>query len=207
MPRGGDTRANLVAATTALIGEVGYARATTKLIAQRAGVAEGTIYRHFPDKEQLFFAAILERNAPLIEWLADLPGRAGTDTVRANLLEVLRRMAVLRNDLLPLELAIRADPELMRRHHESRLRAAAEEGALPGPPGFVAAYLAAEQALGRIRSDLDPMATAIVILATHIGVAMVPGGDDEALAERLLQASVAVLADGITPRGPDAAAE
>jgi AcrR family transcriptional regulator len=182
------------------VGEVGYARATTKLIAQRAGVAEGTIYRHFPDKEQLLFTAIFERNAPLIEWLSALPDLAGSRTVRENLVELLRRMAVLRNDLLPLELSIRADPELTRRHHEARIRAAAEHGVLPGPPGFVAAYLAEEQHLGRVRPDLDPVATAIVILAAHIGVAMVPGGDDPAIAERLLHGSVDVVVDGITPR-------
>ena len=59
--RGDRTRARLIEATTQVVAQVGYSRATTRAIADLAGVAEGTIYRHFPDKQHLFFAAVLER--------------------------------------------------------------------------------------------------------------------------------------------------
>ena len=77
--RGITTRARLIAATVEVVREVGYAHATTRAIAQRAGVAEGTIYRHFPDKAALFFAAIFERNAALLEGLSGLADRAGQE--------------------------------------------------------------------------------------------------------------------------------
>ena len=110
--RGEATRARLIEATRSVVRDVGYAHASTRAIAQAAGVAEGTIYRHFPDKASLFFATVLEANAPVVAWVATLPARAGEDTVEANLTDAATRLAGLRDQIIPLELAIAADPEL-----------------------------------------------------------------------------------------------
>ncbi len=48
------TRARLVEATTEVLQEGGYAAASVAAIAERAGVANGTLYRHFPSKAELF---------------------------------------------------------------------------------------------------------------------------------------------------------
>jgi AcrR family transcriptional regulator len=48
------TRQRLLTAARELIEEGGYAAATVIAIAERAGVAAGTLYRHFASKEQLF---------------------------------------------------------------------------------------------------------------------------------------------------------
>ena len=48
------TRERLLAAAQALIEEHGYAGASVIAIAERAGVASGTLYRHFASKEELF---------------------------------------------------------------------------------------------------------------------------------------------------------
>lgn len=50
-PKG--TRERLVRAALELFTTEGYHASTTPLIAARAGIAEGTIYRHFESKEQL----------------------------------------------------------------------------------------------------------------------------------------------------------
>jgi AcrR family transcriptional regulator len=86
---------------------VGHANATTRLIAESAGVAEGTIYRHFSDKVELLFAAAMNGNEAILELLAALPERAGTGSIASNLSEALVRLVELRRDLLPLELALR----------------------------------------------------------------------------------------------------
>ena len=65
--RGAATRAALIEATRQVVHAVGYTNATTRAIAQAAGVAEGTIYRHFTDKSAMFFAAVLDRNATITE--------------------------------------------------------------------------------------------------------------------------------------------
>lgn len=48
------TRERLLAAAEELIDEGGYGAASVVAIAQRAGVAAGTLYRHFPSKAELF---------------------------------------------------------------------------------------------------------------------------------------------------------
>jgi AcrR family transcriptional regulator len=48
------TRERLLAAAQELIEEGGYAAASVVAIADRAGVAAGTLYRHFASKEELF---------------------------------------------------------------------------------------------------------------------------------------------------------
>ena len=199
--RGSATRARLLGAARQVVAEVGYPRATTKAIADAAGVAEGTIYRHFPDKHAMFLAAVADANQPVVEWMTQLHARAGQGTVAGNLGEAVRRLAELREHMLPLELAVLTDPELARRRLAGVAAEAARRGgaatASPGPPGdrvpsagrggewpaglpqadpptLLAHYLAAEQKLGRVRPDIDPARAAVTILALLIGLALVP---------------------------------
>jgi AcrR family transcriptional regulator len=58
------TRDRLLAAAKELIEDGGYAAASVIAIAERAGVAAGTLYRHFASKEELFvevFRSVCER--------------------------------------------------------------------------------------------------------------------------------------------------
>jgi AcrR family transcriptional regulator len=58
------TRERLLRAARELIEEGGYGAATVVAIAERAGVASGTLYRHFASKEELFvelFRAVCDR--------------------------------------------------------------------------------------------------------------------------------------------------
>ena len=58
------TRERLLRAAQELIEEAGYAAASVVAIAARAGVAAGTLYRHFASKEELFvelFRAVCSR--------------------------------------------------------------------------------------------------------------------------------------------------
>jgi len=197
--RGAATRARLIEATSQVVRDCGYARATTRAIAQAAGVAEGTIYRHFPDKSALFLAAVLERNDSVIEWVSRLPAHAGQDTVESNLVDCLYRLAGLRDQLLPLELALLADPELARQRR--RAAPARPEGIPSGPPEFIAAYVAAEQRLGRVRADVAPAQVAVVILATLFGLSLQPSDDGIGVDRPLLAAAVRLLLTGIEP-GP-----
>ncbi|MEE3922403.1 helix-turn-helix domain-containing protein [Micromonospora sp. BRA006-A] len=63
-------RARILDAAEAVFAEFG-ARASTEEVARRAGVAIGTVFRHFPTKEDLL-AALMKR---LLAQLADEAGR------------------------------------------------------------------------------------------------------------------------------------
>lgn len=54
------TRERLLEAARELFTTAGYHATTTPLLAKRAGVAEGTIYRHFPSKQALLNSAFQE---------------------------------------------------------------------------------------------------------------------------------------------------
>jgi AcrR family transcriptional regulator len=58
------TRERLLISARELIEDDGYGAASVIAIAERAGVAAGTLYRHFPSKEELFvevFRSVCER--------------------------------------------------------------------------------------------------------------------------------------------------
>jgi AcrR family transcriptional regulator len=193
--RGERTRAKLIDATLAVVGEVGYARASTRAIAQAAGVAEGTLYRHFPDKASLFFAAALHGSPTVLEWVRTLPSRAGKDSVEANLAAALERLATLQERVLPLEIALRSDPELS----SQRLAMLEREGPLPGPPRAIAAYLAAEQRLGRVRTDIDPDEVAVLLLAMLFGLAIASNQGAAPLTTEHIASAVHVFVRGMLP--------
>ncbi len=94
------TRQRLLQAAQELIEEGGYGAASVIAIAERAGVAAGTLYRHFSSKEELFvelFRAVCEREVRAIgaadeEMPPDAPSAERLETVLALFAErALRR--------------------------------------------------------------------------------------------------------------------
>jgi AcrR family transcriptional regulator len=71
MGKAEDTKARLERAALTLFVARGVAETTTKEIAMAASVAEGTIYRYFPSKEQLALDLFLRHHQGLAEALAD----------------------------------------------------------------------------------------------------------------------------------------
>lgn len=192
--RGQSTRAALLAAAARLVHDVGYTQTTTRAVAQAAGVAEGTLYRHFPDKASLLLAAALEQHAPIIEQMAQLPGRAGAGAVRDNLVDCLEQLARMRETLLPLELAMLSDPDL----------AAARDSAVldperPDPPTVLADYLRAEQQLGRLRQDVDPTEAAVLLLVLLFGLMAAPPPPPSVPLRLSVRRAVELLLMGLTP--------
>lgn len=192
--RGDRTKASLVRATTELVAELGYPQVTTRAIAARVGVSEATIYRHFPDKRALFTAALLQGHQPIVEWMSDLPSKAGEGTVTDNLTACLIQLAGLRDAVLPLERAMMDDPELARsRPSGSGVMTIESVG---GPPHQLQEYLAAEQRLGRVRQDVDTSEAAVVLLVILFGLAAGPPIMDRAL-DATVAGAVRLIVDGI----------
>lgn len=197
--QGDRTRKQLIEATATLVAEVGYHQATTRAIAKRAGVAEGTLYRHYPDKRSLFFAAVLTEHQPVLDAMAGLPARAGTAPLADLLTDALAQLWQLRRTVLPLELALATDPDQPRSTGGADLEALAAAG---GPPLLLAQYLAVEQRQGRVRRELDPQQVAVVLLATLFGLALnpstAPGATEPSAADRsMLRGAVTLILAGV----------
>jgi AcrR family transcriptional regulator len=123
----GDRREAIIAATRPLLYEHGR-DTTTKLIAEAAGIAEGTIFRSFPTKEELF-DAVLEREFDPEAFLAlvaeidpALPLRdrlvAYTALLQRRFLGIFRLMAAMG---MPKPPAKFQDEQVRRRLHDHGL--------------------------------------------------------------------------------------
>jgi AcrR family transcriptional regulator len=158
------TRQQLLDAAVTVLSERGYARTTTKEIARAAGVSEGTIYRHFTSKQELFRAAFTERSVADVQAITGLPDLAGTGTVRGNLLLLIRMIEDVEANVAPLHAAASSDAELAAAlFSESPLADGGNPIMTPLEP--LARYLAAEQALGRVRGDIDVAHAAFALFA------------------------------------------
>jgi len=192
------TQAALIAATTELVAEVGYHGATTKAIAERAGVSEGTIYRHFPDKKALFAAAVLAGRRDVTDWMEQLPQRAGSAPLMDLLIETLTQLSSLREAVLPLE---EASPQVLRpRRDLSRAELLAGVRLAGGPPQLLAEFLAAEQRLGRVGSHIEPARDAIIILAAFLGVQTSPLAGTSGLDAEDIRSFAALMCHGLWPK-------
>jgi AcrR family transcriptional regulator len=68
-------RETIVAAALDQLAEGGYASASVVTIARRAGVATGTVYRHFPSKSDLFAEAFRRAAQAEVDELRAMTGR------------------------------------------------------------------------------------------------------------------------------------
>jgi AcrR family transcriptional regulator len=194
------TRDVILDAAASVMHTLGLGRATTKEIAQAAGLSEAALYRHFEDKAELFLCVIGERLPQLIALLKDLPSRAGQRTVRANLEEIGRVALPFYEQTLPIASALFAEPDLLARHQEElRAKNAGPHRAVE----MLSTYVRAEQRLGRINQRVDPEAVASLVVGSCLGRALVrrfTGAQDSPEAdERFVRAIARTLMIGLAP--------
>ena len=92
-----DRREQILEVATALFAQQGFQGTTTKVIAEKSGVTEALIFRHFPSKEELYWAVIerkIDCAAPLERLLENLEaGGDDLDVLSRVAFEVLERRA------------------------------------------------------------------------------------------------------------------
>jgi AcrR family transcriptional regulator len=156
----GNLREHLIGAAGRLIARQGLAGLTVRVIAKEAGVADGVLYNHFADKEELLAAALRTHVRAVERELGVLPA-AGSGSVEENVRAWLRYGLALHTAILPAFAGLLAHPAVRARYAELA----------DGQPDFrdrLRDYLRAERAGGRLRADADvDAATSILVGICH----------------------------------------
>jgi len=168
--------------------------ASTREIANRAGISEAVIYQRHPTKEDLFFAAMVPPALDVEELLATPADDLG---VPEHLEQIALGMVAYFRKLFPILLPLMTHPSFQfekfaQRHPDApvgRLRRGLTE------------YLEAQRKLGRIGVD-DVGPAAIVLFAAAHSVALferlgVHGGDFD---DSMIRAMVRALWTGLAPK-------
>jgi AcrR family transcriptional regulator len=199
-----DQKERLIAATEKLLASHGLGCVSTRDIAKAANVAEGALYHHFGDKAELILSVVLHQLGDFPEVLQSLPLQVGENTVQKNLETVLESAFAFHHRITPLVCSLFADQELL-----ARVRGMMNERSMgPGRAAVaIAAYLRAEQQLGRVSAHADPETISEVMMAVSFNAAMCDqffcGGADKNKARQRLRESVRALVVGIQPANGD----
>ncbi|WP_420753438.1 TetR/AcrR family transcriptional regulator [Rhodococcus sp. O3] len=165
-----DRRAAIAAAAVALLSEHGYRALSIAAVAERAGVATGTVYRHYTDKSELMVRIFRDLCTREVEAVTAAASAAGSGTGKvAAIVETFAQRA-LRNPRLaytllaePVDAALDAERLVLRRAFAAAFADAIGYGIGTGEFPEQDAGLAAAALVGAVGEVLtDPL---------HIGAA------------------------------------
>lgn len=156
-----DLREHLFQAAERVLAREGPSGLTSRAITLEAGVAKGVLHNHFTDLDGFLAELMIERFRRIAEEVAKLPARAGEGTVDGNLTDAV--VSVFQAHAAPMVSLAMARPTLMHRLQHS---AAAWSPSLQHIEATFAAYLQAEQQLGRISPAADTATLALAIIGT-----------------------------------------
>jgi AcrR family transcriptional regulator len=153
--RRAEVRERIVAAALELIAEGGYVNAPVAAVADRAGVAVGTVYRYFPSKSGLFAEVFKEASQREVDAMREAAGAhdgasvadriaAGTEAFARRALAGRRLAWALLAE--PVDPAVEAERLHFRESYRDVLAEVLEEGIVSGElpsqdPGATAAAL------------------------------------------------------------------
>jgi AcrR family transcriptional regulator len=183
----------LIEAATAVFAEKGYDAATTRAVAERAGVSEGLIHRYFGGKRGLLLA-ILDAKAETI-----LAGRQDELPMRDSLLAEIEQLLLW--------------PQQQYWEKRAFMRVTVSQAAIDADVGrrigerlnrahvmFIADRLRQHREGDRVRDDVDVESVAMAISGLNISMgffAQVAFGMDRAELRRQARATARVLARGL----------
>lgn len=174
-------------------------QATTAEVAERAGVSEGSVFKRFKSKAELFRAAMWDRITQP-DWAKDLSGRVGKGDLRENLFQIGTQMIGFFRTIIPLLMMSWSNP--------------APNGLPPplsgsNPPPLRAlkhltGFFEAEIRAGRVRRQ-DPEIIARVFLGsvnTYVFLDLLQRQNDELplAQETYLRGLIQLLWAGLEPR-------
>jgi AcrR family transcriptional regulator len=125
-------RSSILEAARRAFTETGDMNGTTiRHIAERGGISEGVIYRHFESKDQLFFEAVVEPLRVAVDQLVaaaevvDAEGPLSAEAQRKKLRSLYRQLISTLVEVLPLlGLVLFGDPKVARRFYREHFAVA-----------------------------------------------------------------------------------
>lgn len=143
------------------------ARLTTREVAERAGVSEGSVFYHFEDRFGLLKAVFEQSLAPLHLRALESAG----DDLRTTITKISEGIERFLTASLDVMMAAQSDAELRDSLHAFML--ASDYGPHRGIAG-VSAFIAAQQEAGAVRADVNPTIVASMIVNDALQRAAVP---------------------------------
>ena len=154
-------RERIVEAALAQLAEGGYASASVASVASRAGVATGTVYRHFPSKSDLFaevFRRASQREVDVLRLMTDREEPVAHRLaawveafVRRALAEPVRAYALIAE---PVDPAVEAERLSFRRAYADLFERALHDGVQRGEIAPLDAHLTAAAIVGALAEAL-----------------------------------------------------
>jgi AcrR family transcriptional regulator len=193
--RAAERRERILRAAAEVFAEKGFHRATTKEIADRADVAEGTIYNYFENKDALLVAIIhqlakLDERQALIEKVGSFRNFVGQHFVdRIQELGPIYQMFL---NVLP---EILANPDLRQTYYNDFMKEAIE---------VTERIVAARIDKGDVKADIDLPLVMRLLAAMMYGLQILMVMGDEVVQdawdnpERLSNAFVQMMFDGLS---------
>lgn len=154
-------RAHILAAAVNVMTQKGLQAASTRAIADEAGLSGGTLYNYFANHEDLLAKAIIRRSQVITASVAALPNRAGTRTVAQNIRFFVTEAGTALDQIVPFFAAAFASPGLLDAVRREMLAAPL----LNDPAAAVEQYLLAERRLGRVAPRADCRAAASIVVS------------------------------------------
>ncbi len=134
-----ETRERIVTGALAQVADGGYGSASVQAVAARAGVATGSVYRHFPSKADLFAEVFRRASQRELDVVTEVAGAAGSARERiAAAVEAFARRAlagpVLAYALIaePVDPAVEAERLAFRRGYRDVFAQVLEDGVAGG---------------------------------------------------------------------------
>jgi AcrR family transcriptional regulator len=184
-------REHLIATAERMISEQGTAGLTVRAIARQAGVADGVLYNHFADKEELLATALRAHVRTVERELGELP-EPGAGTVAANLRAHLTYGLALHRAVLPAFAGLLANPTVLTKFAELDEHSQDWRDRLTD-------YLHAEQDLGRLASGalVDAAAAMIVGICHETALSALLPHSPAAAAPPAVESVITAVLDGI----------
>ncbi|ATB44660.1 TetR/AcrR family transcriptional regulator [Corallococcus macrosporus] len=188
-PRGQKTRAKLLKAAESVFGEKGYERASIADITRKGGVALGTFYVYFPDKQSIFVEVVDELGTRLrrliAESVADCEDRV--DVERQGLRTFFQFVRQHPNLYRVVRQAEFVDEACYRRYYDRFAR------------GYVSGLTRAMEAGEVRRMDPEALAYCLMGISDFLGMRWVLWEEDPGL-ERVLDTAMTLISHGLDPR-------